>query len=232
MNKIMVITGTSKGIGKSLVEHYVQEGFKVIGCSRQAAGYELENYQHFCLDVSDEVKVKQMFSEIKKTYGGVDVLINNAGTGIMNYVLLTPLQTLRKILDTNFIGSFLFCREAAKLMQKKGYGRIVNISTIAVPLSQAGTSAYGASKAALEQFSRVLAKELIAYGITVNILSLSFVKNSGMVKDIAEQTIKETLERTILKSWLDFEDVIKTVDFFISPENNKLTGQTLYLGGV
>jgi len=232
MNKVMVITGSSKSIGKYLAQYYVEKGFKVVGCSRQPADYELENYQHFCLDVCDEVKVKQMFGDIQNRYGRLDVLINNAGLGIMNYALLTPLQTVRKTLDTNYIGSFLFCREAAKLMQTKRYGRIVNISSIAVALTQPGTSTYGASKAALEQFSKVLAKELIAYGITVNVLGLSFVKDSGMAEAIAEKSIQETLERTTSKSWLSFEDVAKGVDAFIFPENDKLTGQTIYLGGL
>jgi len=127
----MLITGTRKGIGKYLVEYYTQKGYLVIGCSRQEVDYDIDNYRHFVLDVSDEMSVKQMFMEIRKTYKKLDVLINNAGIASMNHILLTPLQTVKDIFNTNFVGTFLFCREAAKLMQRHNYGRIVNFITIA-----------------------------------------------------------------------------------------------------
>ncbi len=80
--------------------------------------FELDNYEHFCLDVCDETDVKKMFRQIRKTYGRLDVLINNAGVASMNHSLLTPISTARKILDTNVIGSFIFCRESTKLIEK------------------------------------------------------------------------------------------------------------------
>lgn len=230
--QVMVITGTRKGIGKYIVEYYVRKGYQVVGCSRQPVNYDCKNYRHFSLDVSDEIKVKQMLSEVYKSYNRLDILINNAGIAAMNYVLLTPLATVQDILNTNFIGTFLFCREAVKIMQKNRYGRIINISSIDVPLGTVGGSIYSSSKAAVEQFSRVLAKEFASYGITVNILALSLVKDSGMVAIMSEKAIKETLQRTHLKSWLNFEDVGHALDFFISSKSNMVTGQTLYLGGV
>jgi 3-oxoacyl-[acyl-carrier protein] reductase len=127
-NKIMLITGTSKGIGRYLVEYYTGLGFQIIGCSRSQAEYSLDNYQHYCLDVDDEPKVKQMFSEIREKHGRLDVLINNAGIASMNHILLTPIKTVKRIFSTNVIGAFLFCREATKLMQKNKYGRIVNFA--------------------------------------------------------------------------------------------------------
>ncbi|NIO21652.1 MAG: SDR family NAD(P)-dependent oxidoreductase, partial [Candidatus Aenigmarchaeota archaeon] len=88
-NKVILITGTRKGIGKYLVEYYTRKGLEVIGCSRNQVDYQFENYQHFCLDVCDEVKVRGLFTEIRKRYKGVDVLINNAGSASMNHILLT-----------------------------------------------------------------------------------------------------------------------------------------------
>lgn len=231
-NQIILITGTRKGIGRYLAEYYVGKGFQVIGCSRGLVDYKLSNYQHFCLDVSDESKVKQMFAEVRKTYNRLDVLINNAGIASMNYALLTPAKTVRDLLNTNFIGTFLFCREALKIMKKNTYGRIVNISTIHVPLCTVGSSIYSASKAAIEQFSKVLAKEAAPFGITVNILGLPFIKNTGMVEHLSEDAISEALEHTILKSRLDFDDVAYAMDFLISEKCKMVTNQTLYLGGV
>lgn len=228
----MLITGTRKSIGKYLTKYYVKKGFKVIGCSRSNIDFELDNYQHFCLDVSDEHAVKEMFSHIRKTYSRLDVLINNAGIASMNYALLIPLKEAQNILNTNFVGAFLFCREAVKLMKRNKFGRIVNFSSIHIPLGTVGTSMYGASKASMEQFSKVLAREVFQFGITINVLSLSVVKNSGMAKSLLDKAVLKILELTISKSQLDFKDVAHAVDFFISEKSNMVTNQTLYLGGV
>ena len=102
---VMIITGTSKGIGKNLAKYYLENGFIVIGCSRGDMDIQLNNYQHYCLDVSNESLVKKMFKEIRKKYGRLDVLINNAGISSENHVLLTPLKKAQDSLDTNFIGT-------------------------------------------------------------------------------------------------------------------------------
>lgn len=115
---ITLITGTRKGIGKYLAEHYVRQGHLVIGCSRKEPDWSLEGYEHFQVDVSDEVGVKVLFSFIRKKYGRLDHLINNAGIASMNHFILTPVSTVTQILNTNVVGTFLFSREAAKLMQK------------------------------------------------------------------------------------------------------------------
>ena len=82
-NNVVLITGTRKGIGRALVEHYLSKGCRVFGCSRSPFGGELPNYRHYCLDVADEPAVKKMFSEIKKLEGRLDVLVNNAGVASM-----------------------------------------------------------------------------------------------------------------------------------------------------
>ena len=229
--RVIIITGTSKGIGKKLAQYYAGLGFKVLGCSRSPVDFSFDNYQHFCLDISDEAEVKNMFREIQKNYGRLDVLINNAGIITHNYIMLTPLEKVREIMDINFMGVFLTCREAAKLMQRKRCGRIINFSSVAVPMAKEATAFYSASKAAVEQFTRVLAKELGPYGITANSLALTFVEDSGMAEQANEKVIKETLDYCILKSCLKCKDVSNVVDFLISPESNMITGHVLPLGG-
>src|SRR5258708_441853 len=132
--EVMVITGTRKGIGKYLAEYYVEKGFRVIGCSREPVEWSMKEYQHYNLDVSNEIDVKRLFTEIRKTYGHLEVLINNAGIAAMNHFLLTPPKTVQKIFNTNVRGTFLFCQEAAKVMKKNNYGRVINFSTVATPL--------------------------------------------------------------------------------------------------
>jgi 3-oxoacyl-[acyl-carrier protein] reductase len=229
---VMIITGTRKGIGKYLAEYYTDKEYQVVGCSRGEIDFELDSYQHFCLDISDESLVKTMFTEIRKNFGRLDVLINNAGIASLNHVLLTPLKEVQDILNTNFVGTFLCCREAVKLMKRNKSGRIVNISSIHVPLATVGTSIYGASKASIEQFSRVLSREVFQYGININLLALSVVKSSGMAEGLSDDITLKILERTISKTQLDFKDVSNAIDFLISPKSSMVTNQTLYLGGV
>ena len=231
-NEVVLITGTGRGVGKYLAQHYSKNGLRVLGCSRGPVTWELKNYRHFCVDVSDEVAVLEMFSEIRRTYKRLDVLINNAGIMSRDYALMTNRKIVDNVFNTNFTGTFLFCREATKLMVKKKYGRIVNISSIHVALGSVGTSIYGSSKAALEQFSRVLAREVASYGITVNILGLGFVNDTGMVEGLSENAVSEALGRTMLKSRQELEDVAHSMDFLVSEKSGTITGQTLYLGGV
>src|SRR4051812_5949736 len=116
---VMMVTGSRVGIGRSLAQHYGQNGFDVVGCSRQPSDLTDDAYRHYCLDVSDEQAVKEMFLDVSRKYGRVDILVNNAGLASMNHALLTPLSTAQKLVSTNILGTFIFCREAAKLMQRK-----------------------------------------------------------------------------------------------------------------
>lgn len=229
--KIMLITGTRKGIGKYLVEYYIKQGFQVIGCSRNDVDYDFDDYKHFCLDVADEKSVKSMFAHIRKTYGQLDVLINNAGIAAMNHILLTPLDTINKVLNTNVVGTTIFCREAAKLMQRKRYGRIVNFVTVATPLKLEGESVYAASKAAVCSLTEILARELADMGVTVNAVGPTPIK-TDLIRSVPEDKIKNLLKRQAIQRFGEFEDVSNVIDFFIRPESDFVTGQIIYLGGV
>jgi len=228
---VMLITGTRKGIGEQLVKYYVTQGFKVIGCSRKNVDYEFENYQHYCLDVSHEDEVKKLFFEVKKSYRRLDYLINNAGIGLANHILLTPSKTVQDIMSTNFAGTFLFCREGARLMKKKGFGRIVNLTTVAAPLKLEGEAVYASSKAAVVSLTQILGKELAEFGITVNAIGPTPIK-TDLIRAIPKDKIERLINSLSIKRFGEVSDVINVINFFIQPESDYITGQVIYLGGV
>jgi 3-oxoacyl-[acyl-carrier protein] reductase len=122
-----------------------------------------------------------MFSEIRSKEGRLDVLINNAGIASMNHSLLMPIETANKIMQTNFTGTFLFCREAPRLMQLHRYGRIVNFTSVAVPLQFEGEAVYAAPKAAVITLTQILAREFASLGITVNAIGPAPVQTDLIV---------------------------------------------------
>jgi 3-oxoacyl-[acyl-carrier protein] reductase len=226
-----LITGTRKGIGRYLAEHFVRKGALVEGCSRAAPDWALENYTHHCLDVADEAQVRAMLSSIQQRHGRLDILINNAGVAAMNHALLTPAATLDQIMATNFRGTFLLCREGAKLMQRRRYGRIVNVSTVAVPLLLEGEAIYAASKSAVVTFSQILARELAEFGITCNVVAPAPME-TDLIRNVPPEKIDAIVNRLAIKRLGRFEDVANVIDFFVKPESGYVTGQVIYLGGI
>lgn len=231
MDRIIIITGTRKGIGRYLAEEYLQEGDVVYGCSRRICDIEHPNYHHTRLDVSDESEVVSFVRNVYKNHKRIDVLINNAGCASMNHFLLTPYDTAKKVFNTNFFGTFLMCREVAKFMVKAKNGRIVNYSTVAVALNLHGELVYSASKAAIEQLTRVLADEIGESGITVNAVGPTPI-DTDLIKNVPENKLQDLLAHQCIKRFGQFEDVKNVIDFFLKPESNFITAQTIYLGGV
>lgn len=228
---IILITGTRKGIGNQLAKYYLEKGNIVIGCSRSQSDLEHSNYLHYCLDVSNEQQVSDLFVTIRKNFGRLDVLINNAGMASLNHTILTPLSTVNKLFNTNFLGTFLFSRQAVKLMQKNKFGRIVNFSTVAVPLNLEGEAVYASSKSAIEQFTKVFSKEVASMGITVNTIGPTPTE-TDLIKAVPKNKIEELLNQQAIKRLGNFDDIINVIDFYINKNSNYITGQIIYLGGV
>lgn len=231
MNQIIVITGTSKGIGKAIANYYLEQNDFVIGCSRTESSITHENYRHFSLEVSDEKAVVSMIRAIKKEFKKIDILINNAGIASMNHILTTSNESISKLFNTNFLGTFLFTREVAKVMMKEKYGRVINFSTIAKPLRLEGEAVYAASKAAIESFTQTSSKELSSFNITVNAIGPTPIK-TDLIKAVPKDKIEDLLNKQTIKRFGTFEDIINVIDFFIDDRSSFITGQIIYLGGV
>jgi 3-oxoacyl-[acyl-carrier protein] reductase len=228
--RVAMVTGSRKGLGRHLATSFAERGMTVIGCSRGPFEGELPNYEHHCLDVSDEAAVRGLFKSVRKAHGRLDILVNNAGIASMNHAMLTPMATVDRVLSTNVGGTFLFCREAAKLMRKTG-GRIVNLSTVAVRLDLEGEAIYAASKAAVNSLTRILARELAPFEITVNAVGPTPVE-TDLIRSVPRDKLQALLDRQAIHRFGTPDDVLNVVDFFIQPQSAFVTGQILYLGGV
>jgi 3-oxoacyl-[acyl-carrier protein] reductase len=228
---VTLITGSRKGIGRYLVEHFLAQGHRVFGCSRQPIDRPLVGYTHIEADVTEETQVRAVVSAVRRAAGRIDNLINNAGIASMNHSMLTPFDTVNNILQTNVVGTFLFCRETAKVMQAARYGRIVNFSSVAVPLRLEGEAAYAASKAAVGTLTEVMAREFGPLGITVNAIGPTPVE-TDLIRSVPKERIDVILAQQAVRRIGTFEDVANVVDFFVSPASGFVTGQTIYLGGV
>ncbi len=229
--KIFLITGTRKGIGNALANYYLEQGHTVVGCSRRDSLINHSEYQHYSLDVSDEKAVIKMVRKSNKEHGGIDILLNNAGMAAMNAMLLTPMTTVQKVFNTNTFGTFLLQREVAKSMIKKKCGRIVNFTTVAVPMNLDGEAVYAASKAAIESLTKIGARELAPYGITVNAIGPTPIQ-TDLIKLVPQEKIDELVNRQAIHRLGEFADITNVIDFFIDDKSEFITGQCIFLGGV
>lgn len=228
---VALVTGTSRGIGRGLAEHMLDHGYLVAGCSRGPATFESKNYVHAELDITDEAKVRDWVLGISRSHGRIDLVVNNAGLSASSLVLGTSTESARSVVETNFLGAFSVCREASKAMLTKRSGRLINISSITLKLHPKGAASYAASKAALVEFSKILAKELGPTGITCNVIAVSLVE-SDMSENLTADARSNLRQELAIDRWATIDDIANAVSFFASPESGYVTGQVLNLGFV
>lgn len=227
---IMLITGTSRGIGLGIAQYFLGKGYMVEGCSRNKATFEAPNYGHTQVDVGNESQVSSWVRKLKRKHGRIDVVINNAGSAPAAIpALMIPGDVLENVLRTNTIGTYLVSREVALVMAKRKYGRIINVSSMAVGLHEEGTAAYSASKNAIVEFTRIMAKELAPLNITCNVIAPSMIKTKA-VEALGEEVISRALNKLTIKRTVTMEEICHVLEFLINPLGGIITGQVIYMG--
>ena len=228
---VMLITGTSRGLGKYLADYYLAKGYRVVGCSRGCGAIEADRYKHFQVDISDSRAVLDMFGFLRKEYKRLDVLINNAAINpaIVSAALL-PTASVEHVFKVNVFAAMECCRESVKIMLRGRFGRIVNLGSMATRHEVPGEALYTATKAAMLAYTRVLAKELGESGITANVVAPAALR-TDLSAQVSAEALGAVLSRNAIKSYGDFSDVSGSIDFLLSPSSAAVTGQLIYLGG-
>ena len=226
-NKIVVITGSSSGIGLKLCKKFLPLKCKVIGFSRKQTKISHKNFVNFIGDQNNYYDIKNFQKYLKTKFRKVDILINNAGITKPGY----EEKSIKTNIENNFISTFNFTYELLKLMKKKG-SKIVNISSIASLYGFPNNPGYNSSKAALNSLTRSISNDFGKYGITCNSLLLGYVKTKMTKKSFINQ--KEMLlrkKKTVLNRWGSTDDIFGPVLFLSSDMSNYITGQNIIVDG-
>lgn len=228
--QVAIVTGGSRGLGLDIARHLAARQRRVIVLSRTRPPSDL-TVEHVSTDLSNAQSIMDAFDQIRQLTSGVHILINNAATLHSQYLMILPSSSILNMVETNLMGPMIVAREAIKLMRKNRFGRVVNISSMATVLKPVGDSAYAATKAGLEVFSAVLAKEVIQQGITSNVLSIS-AYDTAMYRSLNPERVGEVVKSLPLPGFVSIEEVMNAIEFFLSESSGGVTGQTLRLGGV
>ena len=229
--KVVLVTGTSKGLGKLIAGHFINHGAKVIGVSRGKPSIDHVSYRHYSADIGKADEVFGVFKEIKKSYSSIDILVNNAAVLTSQYSLILAAKNVSDMVNINLLGTFFVSRETVKLMRKNLYGRIINISSMAVKLEPMGDSIYAATKAGINTLANVMAKEFSSMKITCNTLGITAIE-TDMLNQLPKEKIDEIIRTLTIPRYAVAEDVFNVIDFFSSAQSSYITAQTVYLGGI
>lgn len=238
--KIALITGSSRGIGRGIAERLAAEGASVAitdidaDAARQTASELSEagfKAAGFHIDVVDPVAVDKALAEIEAKFGGLDILVNNAGISINAFFLDTDLDDWRRVVDVNLTGAFLVGQRAARIMVKKGEGRIINICSLSAQRGGVGRAAYGASKAGLELLTKVMAVELADKGININGIAPGPI-DTAMTRRVHTPATREAYIKMIPQHrYGDIAEIAAGAAFLAGPDANYINGHILNIDG-
>lgn len=234
--KIAIITGAGKGIGKAISKKLIDENYFVIAIDidekngkKLIAEFGKNKLSFAKADISKEKIVQRLFEKIVKEYKQVDVLVNNAGIIRDNMIWNMTAGDFEMVMNINLKGTWLMCREAAKIMKNQNTGRIVNIASRAW-LGNRGQSNYSASKAGIVGLTRVLALELGKHNVLVNAVAPGLI-DTPLTQKLDKKVLQQLIDAQPTKSMGTPDDVANLVSFLVSEKTQFITGQTIYVDG-
>ena len=237
----VIITGANRGIGRGITEAFAESGSNLVLCAREV-NYDFEN---FCGSLEDNYQIKvhpvtldlmskESINSAVKTIFDLRVspstLINNAGIASGSYFQLTSERNLREVFETNFFGTFFFSQGISKLLSHNKNASIINISSVAALDPKIGTSVYGASKAALNYLSLVMAQELVKFGIRVNVVAPG-ITETDMFNEIDKRILPEILNSIAMGRPARIDEIASTVLFLASEKSSYINGQVIRVDG-
>ncbi|MGA1511144.1 MAG: 3-oxoacyl-[acyl-carrier-protein] reductase [Proteobacteria bacterium] len=232
--KNVLVTGCSRGIGLAIAKKLIDEGYFVVGTSRSKIDLAnllgSDNCLHQAVDVSNEDDISSMIESLTKQDIHIHCLVNNAGITKDQLFMRMNSDDWNSVINTNLNGVFYLTKSLIKSMVKSKYGRIVNISSVAGLMGNAGQVNYASSKAALSGFTKSLAKELASRNITVNNVCPGFIE-SDMTKELSDAQIENALQQIPLQRFGTAEEVASLVAYLLSDAANYITGQELSIDG-
>lgn len=224
---MILVTGASRGLGRAISERLVANGEKVIGLARNIDSLNTDGIR---CDVSDYLSVKQASRDVKKLKEPIKAFINAAGIASMNMAVTTDQSTVQKIIQTNLVGTIYCCQLFAPIMLRQKSGTFINFSTIAVALALKGESIYAASKAGVETFTRVFAREMADFNITANCIAPGPIQ-TDLLRGISENQILKIISQQIIPKQFNKKDICDLVEILIDKRASSLSGQVFNVGG-
>lgn len=231
-SKVVLITGTTRGVGLEIANYFLENGASVIGLSRGKSTISNTHYYHFNVDLGNGEEIVNCFKkEISKQFKMIDIVINNAALLTSQYAMIMPVKNATEMVQVNLLGVFFVSREAAKLMRKNTSGRIINISSMAARLEPAGDSVYAATKAGINMLANIMAKEFSSLNITCNTIGITAIE-TDMLKQLPRYKIDEIVKNLPVPRYAKPDDIFNVIDFFASERSSYVTAQVIYLGGI
>ncbi len=235
-DQVVIVTGATRGIGRAIATAFAKEGAKVVITGRgqetcDSAAKEIGGQTiGVATDMKSSASLAALVDKLKKDYGQIDVLVNNAGVTRDNLLLLMSEDEWDDVLDTNLKGNFTSTRLVAKQMLRKKQGRIINMASVVGISGNAGQANYSASKGGLIAFTKTAARELAGRSITVNAVAPGFIK-TDMTEKLPPEVIENAKKNIPLGEMGTPEDIAAAVLFLASPEAKYITGQVLNVDG-